>query len=103
MKKWSFIENLTSVKLEMKIKIKLFVDGLPKEIMRIVDKKNFLRQYSTWSNFFYISSEWIKFIFSTFFWNIINLDILEVPVVVGNGHDDTSSNPGRDWLHFTWH
>ena len=21
--------------------------------------------------------------------------------VVGNGHDDTSSNPGRDWLHFT--
>ena len=22
-------------------------------------------------------------------------------IVVGNGHDDTSSNPGRDWLHFT--
>ena len=22
-------------------------------------------------------------------------------VVVGNGHSDTSSNPGRDWLHFT--
>ena len=22
-------------------------------------------------------------------------------VVVGNGHGDTSSNPGRDWLHFT--
>ena len=20
--------------------------------------------------------------------------------VVGNGHGDTSSNPGRDWLHF---
>ena len=20
---------------------------------------------------------------------------------VGNGRDDTSSNPGRDWLHFT--
>ena len=20
---------------------------------------------------------------------------------VGNGHGDTSSNPGRDWLHFT--
>ena len=20
---------------------------------------------------------------------------------VGNGHSDTSSNPGRDWLHFT--
>ena len=24
-------------------------------------------------------------------------------IVVGNGHDDTSSNPGRDWLHFTLH
>ena len=22
-------------------------------------------------------------------------------IIVGNGHDDTSSNPGRDWLHFT--
>ena len=22
-------------------------------------------------------------------------------IVVGNRHDDTSSNPGRDWLHFT--
>ena len=21
--------------------------------------------------------------------------------VVGNGHGDTSSNPARDWLHFT--
>ena len=24
-----------------------------------------------------------------------------VVIVVGNGHSDTSSNPGRDWLHFT--
>ena len=24
-----------------------------------------------------------------------------VAIVVGNGHGDTSSNPGRDWLHFT--
>ena len=23
-------------------------------------------------------------------------------IVVGNGHGDTSSNPGRDWLHFPW-
>ena len=23
-----------------------------------------------------------------------------VIIVVGNGHGDTSSNPGRDWLHF---
>ena len=22
-------------------------------------------------------------------------------IVVGNGHGDTSSKPGRDWLHFT--
>ena len=22
-------------------------------------------------------------------------------IVVGNGHGDTSSNPGRDWLHYT--
>ena len=22
-------------------------------------------------------------------------------IVLGNGHDDTSSNPGWDWLHFT--
>ena len=22
-------------------------------------------------------------------------------IVIGVGHDDTSSNPGRDWLHFT--
>ena len=26
-----------------------------------------------------------------------------VIIVVGNGHGDTSSNPGRDWLHFTLH
>ena len=24
-----------------------------------------------------------------------------VVIVVGNGHGNTSSNPGRDWLHFT--
>ena len=24
-----------------------------------------------------------------------------VVIVVGNGHGDTSSNPRRDWLHFT--
>ena len=22
-------------------------------------------------------------------------------IVIGNGHGNTSSNPGRDWLHFT--
>ena len=25
-----------------------------------------------------------------------------IVIVAGNGHGDTSSNPGRDWLHFTW-
>ena len=24
-----------------------------------------------------------------------------IVIVVGNGHDDTSSNSGQDWLHFT--
>ena len=24
-----------------------------------------------------------------------------IVIIVGNGHGDTSSNPGRDWLHFT--
>ena len=22
-------------------------------------------------------------------------------IIIGNGHGDTSLNPGRDWLHFT--
>ena len=22
-------------------------------------------------------------------------------IIVGNGHSDSSSNPGREWLHFT--
>ena len=22
-------------------------------------------------------------------------------IIIGNGHGDTSSNPRRDWLHFT--
>ena len=24
-----------------------------------------------------------------------------IVIVLGNGHGDTSSNPGREWLHFT--
>ena len=24
-------------------------------------------------------------------------------IFIGNGYSDTSSNPGRDWLHFTKH
>ena len=25
----------------------------------------------------------------------------EMVIIVGNGHGNTSSNPGQDWLHFT--
>ena len=28
-------------------------------------------------------------------------DISVMVIVVGNGHGDMSSNPGRDWLYFT--
>ena len=41
-------------------------------------------------------------------WNPISRGVLGgargvMIIVVGNGHGDTSSNPGRDWLHFTKH
>ena len=29
------------------------------------------------------------------------LDEKGMVIVVGNGHGDTSSNPGRDWLHLS--
>ena len=39
---------------------------------------------------------------------ILNINVLSaggargvMVIVVGNGHGDTSSKPGRDWLHFT--
>ena len=31
----------------------------------------------------------------------IYIYIYAMVTVVGDGHGDTSSNPGRDWLHFT--
>ena len=43
---------------------------------------------------------------------LVNLSEVDMPlggarcvivIVVGNGHGDTSSNPGRNWLHFTSH
>ena len=35
-------------------------------------------------------------------WVLLSLPNYGVMVIViGNGHGDTSSNPGRDWLHFT--
>ena len=24
-----------------------------------------------------------------------------IVIIIGNGHSDTSSNPGQEWLHFT--
>ena len=37
------------------------------------------------------------------FWIVINKEGARgvIVIVVGNEHGDTSSNPGRDWLHFT--
>ena len=34
-------------------------------------------------------------------WTGINSARGVMVIVVGIGHGDTSSNPGRDWLHFT--
>ena len=53
-----------------------------------------------------------KYKFYTFSYNIrktaSHINILRsggargvMVIVVANGHGDTSSNPGRDWLHFT--
>ena len=41
----------------------------------------------------YVRTKWIIYIY------IYNVMV----IVVGNGHGDTSSNHGRDWLHFTLH
>ena len=32
---------------------------------------------------------------------LFSTSLNQMVIVVGNGHGDTSSNPGRDWLHFT--
>ena len=34
-------------------------------------------------------------------WNMLLEITLYLTIVVGNEHGDSSSNPGRDWLHFT--
>ena len=31
----------------------------------------------------------------------IDKGVCGIIVIEGNGHSDTSSNPGQDWLHFT--
>ena len=58
------------------------------------------------SNFFF--NTWIIFILNTlnFYGGAcgVNGGARGVMVIVeGIGHNDTSSNPGRDWLHFTLH
>ena len=40
------------------------------------------------------------YIFDIYIWTFMYKHGVIV-IVVGNGHGDTSSNPGRDWLHFT--
>ena len=42
----------------------------------------------------------IKLFLHTVIWYQVGVRGVMV-IVVGNGHGDTSSNPGRDWLHFT--
>ena len=32
---------------------------------------------------------------------VVEVPVVVIDIVVGNGHGDMSSNPGRDWLHFT--
>ena len=34
------------------------------------------------------------------YWNLILQFHGVMAIVVGNGHSDTSSNSGQDWLHF---
>ena len=48
-----------------------------------------------------------RFVWATA-WQVIYFPLISIGgargvmvIVVGNGHGDTSSNPGRDWLHFT--
>ena len=51
------------------------------------------------SNYFYVV---IIIIWLHIHKHIVLGDACGVMVIVGgNGHGDTSSNPGRDWLHFT--
>ena len=43
----------------------------------------------------------LKYIGCLGFFNILHINIGVMVIVVENGHGDTSSNPGRDCLHFT--
>ena len=50
-------------------------------------------------------SSWAVFLFSFLLYTIKCQPFARgvMVIVVGNGHGDTSSNPGRRWLHFTQH
>ena len=45
-------------------------------------------------------SAWVEELLSTYIHSIGGARGVMV-IIVENGHGDTSSNPGRDWLHFT--
>ena len=46
---------------------------------------------------------WMQFIVITRTYTVLRGARGVMVIVVGNGHDHTSSNPGRGWLHFTLH
>ena len=54
-------------------------------------------------NLLYLFFLWIPGISKHLMWSVIGGARGVMVIVVGNGHSDTSSNPGRDWLHFTYH
>ena len=47
----------------------------------------------------YIHLRYLDDTFAYFSWRNEARGVMDI--VVGNGRSDTSSNPGRDWLHFT--
>ena len=57
----------------------------------------------------YIDQSWFNFLETFLIYTYCLLYVMFFPggacgvmvIVVGNGHGDTSSNPGGEWLHFT--
>ena len=54
--------------------------------------------FETWENYWFTTADFGgKLITLSYYGGARGV----VVVVVGNGHGDTSSKPGFDWLHFT--
>ena len=49
----------------------------------------------------YIDRNWNMFKMQIYIYIYLGSAHGVMVIIVGNGHGDTSSNPGRDWLHFT--